>query len=204
LIPIRPPLLSEHRLQCDGQPRDNSVVQVLRRRMFDTPIGRMLGLASETALVALEFSKVDRPDRLEARLGRWLQPYAIEDGSNRCLDAMALWLDDYFAGRAADSHALPLVMHGTDFERRVWQRLLAIPPGHTRSYGAIATELRLRNGARAVGLANGANPLAIVVPCHRVIGSNGTLTGYGGGLDRKRWLLDHERRWNAEAAARLF
>jgi methylated-DNA-[protein]-cysteine S-methyltransferase len=88
-------------------------------------------------------------------------------------------------------------MHGTDFERRVWELLLTIPAGHTRSYGEVADALRLRNGARAVGLANGANPLAVVVPCHRVIGSNGSLTGYGGGLDRKRWLLDHERRWSS-------
>lgn len=184
--------------------RDNRAVQLLRRRMFDTPIGRMLALASDTALIALEFSKVERHERLEARLGRWLQPYAIEDGSNGCLDATAAWLSGYFAGLAADARALPLVMHGTEFERRVWERLLAIPPGRTRSYGDVAAELGLRNGARAVGLANGANPLAIIVPCHRVIGSNGTLTGYGGGLDRKQWLLDHERRWNIEAAARLF
>jgi methylated-DNA-[protein]-cysteine S-methyltransferase len=164
--------------------------------MFDTPIGRMLGLASEAALVALEFSTVERHDRLEARLGRWVHPYTVDDGSNPPLDAAAAWLDDYFAGRAADAGALPLVMHGTEFERRVWERLRAIPAGRTRSYGDIAAELGLRNGARAVGLANGANPLAIIVPCHRVIGSNGTLTGYGGGLDRKQWLLDHERRWS--------
>jgi O-6-methylguanine DNA methyltransferase len=163
--------------------------------MFDTPIGPMLGLASEVALVALEFSKVERHDRLEARLARWVQPYTVDDGSNPPLDAAAAWLDDYFAGRAADARALPLIMHGTEFERRVWERLCAIPAGRTRSYGDIAAELGLRNGARAVGLANGANPLAIIVPCHRVIGSNGTLTGYGGGLERKQWLLDHERRW---------
>lgn len=157
----------------------------------------MLALASDAALVALEFSKVDRHDRLDGRLARWLPAHAIEDGSNRVLEATAAWLDAYFAGRAAESRSLPLAMHGTDFERRVWERLLAIPPGHTRSYGQIAAELNLRNGARAVGLANGANPLSIVVPCHRVIGSNGTLTGYGGGLDRKQWLLDHERRWSS-------
>jgi O-6-methylguanine DNA methyltransferase len=203
LIRIRPPVLSGHRLQCHGQSRwtggsgadDNSVVQVLRRRMLDTPIGRMFGLASETALVALEFSKVERHDRLEARLARWVQRYTVDDGSNAPLDAAAAWLDDYFSGRAADARALPLIMHGTEFERRVWERLREIPAGRTRSYGEIAAELGLRNGARAVGLANGANPLAIIVPCHRVIGANGTLTGYGGGLDRKQWLLDHERRW---------
>jgi O-6-methylguanine DNA methyltransferase len=172
--------------------------------MFDTPVGPMLGLATEAGLVALEFSKLDRHDRLEARLERWLPRHVIEDGSNGTLDSTALWLDDYFAGRTADASVLPLLMNGTHFERRVWDRLRAIPAGHTRSYGEIATELDLRNGARAVGLANGANPLSIVVPCHRVIGSNGTLTGYGGGLDRKQWLLNHERRWNAGKLFYLF
>jgi methylated-DNA-[protein]-cysteine S-methyltransferase len=156
----------------------------------------MMALASDAALVALEFSKADRHDRLDARLARWLPGHTIEEGSNVILTATVAWLDAYFAGRAAESRSLPLAMHGTDFERRVWERLLAIPPGHTKAYGQIAAELNLRNGARAVGLANGANPVSIVVPCHRVIGSNGTLTGYGGGLDRKQWLLDHERRWS--------
>ena len=168
----------------------------LLRRIFDTPVGPMLALSSDRALVALEFGKKDRHHRLDARLARWLPAHVIEPGSNGVLDATASWLDAYFAGRAADSSTLPLAMHGTEFERRVWERLLAIPPGHTRSYGDIAADLNIRNGARAVGLANGANPLSIIVPCHRVIGSNGTLTGYGGGLDRKQWLLDHERRWS--------
>jgi O-6-methylguanine DNA methyltransferase len=167
------------------------------RRMFDTPVGQMLALATESRLAALEFGTAGRHLRLDARLGRWLPGHAIEDGTNTVLDLAASWLDAYFAGRGADARGLPLLMCGTDFERRVWDRLLAIPAGRTRSYGEIAADLGLRNGARAVGLANGANPLAIVVPCHRVIGSDGTLTGYGGGLDRKRWLLDHERRWSA-------
>ena len=170
---------------------------ILRRRVFQTPVGTMGALASDGALIALEFAGEDRRHRLDARLARWLPPHRIEEGGGGVLDATGRWLDAYFAGAAVPG-ALPLAMHGTDFERRVWERLLAIPAGHTRSYGDIAAELGLRNGARAVGLANGANPLAIVVPCHRVIGANGTLTGYGGGLDRKRWLLDHERRWNGQ------
>jgi methylated-DNA-[protein]-cysteine S-methyltransferase len=171
-------------------------VQTLRRRFFDTPVGPMLALASGDALTALEFGKIERHERLEARLARWFPPHVIEDGSSSVLDATASWLDAYFAGRSADPRDLPIAMHGTDFERRVWNCLLHIPAGSTRSYGAIAVDLGLRNGARAVGLANGANPLSIIVPCHRVIGSNGTLTGYGGGLDRKQWLLEHERRWS--------
>ena len=77
----------------------------------------------------------------------------------------------------------------------MWSALLQIPPGQTTSYGAIAKTIGSPSGSRAVGLANGANPIAIIVPCHRVIGADGSLTGYGGGLDRKTWLIDHERRW---------
>ena len=164
----------------------------LVRRDFKTPVGPMMALASGSALVALEFGREERHHRLDARLARWLPDCSIEGGSNRVLEATAAWLETYFSGRGADSEVLPIEMHGTEFERRVWRRLLAIPAGQTRSYGDIAHELKLHNGARAVGLANGANPISIVVPCHRVIGSNGTLTGYGGGLDKKRWLLEHE------------
>jgi O-6-methylguanine DNA methyltransferase len=173
---------------------------LLHRRILDTPVGPMLALATDAALVALEFGREDRHHRLEARMARWFPPHTIEDGSSAPLEATSAWLDAYFAGRSADSRALPLAMHGTPFERRVWESLLRIPAGQTRSYGDIAVEVGLPNGARAVGLANGANPIAIVVPCHRVIGSTGTLTGYGGGLDRKQWLLEHERRWSAAPA----
>ena len=160
----------------------------------------MLALASDAALVALEFGKPDRHYRLDARRARWFPPHTIEDGSNPVLETTASWLEAYFGGTSADWRAVPLAMHGTEFERRVWELLLRIAPGQTRSYGDIAADLGVRNGARAVGLANGANPLAIIVPCHRVIGSTGTLTGYGGGLDRKQWLLEHERRWSSAPA----
>ena len=85
------------------------------------------------------------------------------------------------------------------FEKRVWTALLTIPPGRTTSYGAIAKALGSESASRAVGAANGANPIAIIVPCHRVIGSSGSLVGYGGGLDRKTWLIDHERRWRRDS-----
>jgi len=169
---------------------------LLTRRSLDTPVGSMLALASDAALVALEFGAAERHERLEARLARWVPAHRVLDGGNAVLDAAAAWLEAYFAGRAAPALAPPLAMIGTAFERRVWSELLRIPAGETRSYGQIAEAIGLRHGARAVGLANGANPLAIVVPCHRVIGASGTLVGYGGGLDRKRWLLDHERRWS--------
>jgi len=98
-------------------------------------------------------------------------------------------LTAYFAKKLT-AFDLPVGAPGTEFQKRVWKRLCAIKPGTTTTYGALAKELA--SGPRAVGTANGSNPIAIVVPCHRVIGSNGDLTGYGGGLHRKRWLLQHE------------
>jgi len=102
-------------------------------------------------------------------------------------------LREYFAGRRT-AFDLPLHAGGTRFQRAVWQALGAVPYGGTASYGDIAAAIGNPRASRAVGLANGRNPIAIVVPCHRIIGRDGALTGYGGGLERKRWLLEHERR----------
>jgi methylated-DNA-[protein]-cysteine S-methyltransferase len=102
-------------------------------------------------------------------------------------------LDAYFTGERVDFD-IDLDLRGTEFQRRVWTALLTIPYGETRSYGQIAEQIGARGSARAVGLANGRNPIAIVVPCHRVIGAGGSLTGYGGGLDRKRTLLELEKK----------
>jgi O-6-methylguanine DNA methyltransferase len=101
-------------------------------------------------------------------------------------------LDGYFSGNLAAFAGLALNSGGSDFQRKVWAALCAIPAGQTRSYGDLAASIGQPRAARAVGLANGANPIGIIVPCHRVIGSNGTLTGYAGGVERKAWLLRHE------------
>jgi methylated-DNA-[protein]-cysteine S-methyltransferase len=101
-------------------------------------------------------------------------------------------LTEYFNGTRRTFN-LRLAPQGTPFQQRVWQELLTIPYGETRSYGELARQIGQPNASRAVGLANGANPISIVVPCHRVIGANGTLTGYGGGLKNKQWLLTLER-----------
>jgi methylated-DNA-[protein]-cysteine S-methyltransferase len=106
-------------------------------------------------------------------------------------------LDAYFAGERTQFD-LDFELAGTDFQRRVWAALLTIPYGETRSYGQIAEQIGATSASRAVGLANGRNPISIIVPCHRVIGSNGSLTGYGGGIDRKRTLLDLEARQTAK------
>ncbi len=111
-------------------------------------------------------------------------------------------LRDYFAGDLTATDTIPVAMHGTPFQRDVWAGLRTIRAGTTLSYGALARQLGRPKAVRAVGLANGANPVAIVVPCHRVIGADGSLTGYGGGLDRKRWLLAHEGIVLGKAAAR--
>jgi methylated-DNA-[protein]-cysteine S-methyltransferase len=116
--------------------------------------------------------------------------------------SVARQLEAYFAGDCSD-FSVQLALSGTAFQRQVWQGLQAIPHGTTISYGELARRLGVPGAARAVGLANGHNPVGIIVPCHRVIGANGALTGYGGGLDRKRWLLDHEQRHGGQAQASL-
>jgi len=170
----------------------------LHRAHLDTPLGGMMALATDEALCALEFHKGERLTRFAQRLARWFSPFAIHDGTNAAIDAARDWLAAYFAGEG-DEPDVPLDMRGAPFECRVWQELRRIPRGTTTSYGAIARRLGDVGASRAVGTANGANPVAIIVPCHRVIGANGALVGYGGGLDRKTWLLDHERRWRTDS-----
>lgn len=148
--------------------------------VIDSPIGPLRLVATEDALAAIEFSPF-RPGT----------PGERED-DHPVLAAAATQLAEYFAG-ARTEFDLPLAPTGTDFQLRVWTELRGIGYGQTASYGQIAHRLGLTNAAsRAVGLANSRNPLPIVVPCHRVIGANGTLTGYAGGIDRKRALLDLE------------
>lgn len=104
----------------------------------------------------------------------------------------------FFDGDIAVLDATPVLFSGTPFQNKVWKALRAIPGGTTTTYGALAKKLGMPTAMRAVGLANGSNPIGLVVPCHRVIGANGSLTGYGGGLERKRWLLAHEAKYTAE------
>jgi len=170
----------------------------LARAVINTPIGDMLALSSGDGLCALEFiGPAKRLTKLERRLAHWFPPHEIVDRESRIIARTREWLRRYFDGASADLGDLPLDMRGAAFEKRVWKKLLDIPPGGTTSYGAIAKALGSAGASRAVGLANGANPVAIIVPCHRVIGSTGSLTGYGGGLERKTWLIDHERRWRS-------
>jgi methylated-DNA-[protein]-cysteine S-methyltransferase len=157
-----------------------------------TPVGDLAVVADEAGhLHAVGFT--DGHDRMTSFLER--------DGLTRAKDPSGLTsaLAAYFDGELAAIAGLRVAMRGTDFQNAVWRGLLAIPCGETRSYGDLARHVGRPKAVRAVGLANGSNPIAVVVPCHRVIGSNGTLTGYGGGLERKRWLLAHEGVTVAEA-----
>jgi methylated-DNA-[protein]-cysteine S-methyltransferase len=149
---------------------------------LDTPLGRLVLAARDGALFRIWF-----PDET----GAPRPPAAAADSTAPVLRLAATQLAEYFAGTREDFD-LPLAPEGTAFQQRVWSALRRIRYGTTTTYGSLAGDLGIPRAARAVGAANGRNPLPIVVPCHRVIGSDGTLTGYAGGLPLKRWLLARE------------
>jgi methylated-DNA-[protein]-cysteine S-methyltransferase len=164
---------------------------------IDSPIGPLQLTAEEGVLTHLF---MDAQRHAPAVSSAWREDRA---GLARVIDQ----LDAYFAGELTDFD-VPVRPAGTGFQRAVWAALETVPYGETRSYGAIAAQVGRPSASRAVGQANGRNPIAIVIPCHRVIGSGGSLTGYGGGLDRKQWLLAHERgvlnSWGKGPAEQLF
>lgn len=147
----------------------------------DSPIGDLLLVGDGRALHCLSMQAGRRPTAVAPDWRRDVEAF----------DEVRRQLDEYFAGTRT-SFDLPLVTDGTQFQRRVWSALQEIPYGETMSYGELARRIGRPAAARAVGLANGSNPIAVIVPCHRVIGSDGSLTGYGGGTSRKRLLLDLE------------
>ena len=161
----------------------------LWRDRLASPIGTILLVSDGEALRALDFEECEA--RMCVLLRRQYGDFALGDGAGD--DGAKRHLDDYFAGELEAPERIAVRTEGSAFQRRVWAALREIPPGETRSYRQIATAIGTPTATRAVGLANGANPVAIVVPCHRVIGADGSLTGYGGGLPRKAWLLEHER-----------
>jgi methylated-DNA-[protein]-cysteine S-methyltransferase len=147
--------------------------------VYDSPVGWLTLHSNGAALTGLEFEDPKYP----------LDP--APRGDDRILDATRRQLDQYFAAKRK-AFDVPLAPKGTPFQQRVWLALQRIPYGVTCSYGALAAAIGQPNASRAVGLANGKNPIAIIVPCHRVIGADGSLTGYGGGMERKRFLLGLE------------
>lgn len=157
-----------------------------------TPLGRMLAVASERGLSGLEFDRPERATRLWARLRKWHPKEDVQTSDSPRFDDARRWLAAYFEPTAGPTAPPALDLAGTPFEQAVWRTLVGIERGRTTTYGAIAASLGQRDGARAVGLAVGSNPVSLIVPCHRVVGADGSLTGYGGGLERKEWLLRYE------------
>jgi methylated-DNA-[protein]-cysteine S-methyltransferase len=149
-----------------------------------SPVGTLTLVGSAAGLRAVLWLN-DRPTRVPL-------PTALSDSSLALLDAAAEQLDEYFAG-ARTTFDIQLDLHGTVFQTTVWRALLDIGPGETESYGSVARRLGRPSGARAIGAAVGRNPISIIVPCHRVVGADGSLTGFAGGLDAKIFLLTHER-----------
>jgi len=163
---------------------------MLKKMIVKSPIGQLTLVGSASALVALHLPGSDDA------------PPEGELGKPPLLQRVADQLAEYFAGERR-TFDVPLAANGTAFQRLVWDALLEIPYGVLRSYGDVARAIGRRAASRAVGAANGRNPIAIIVPCHRVIGASGQLTGYGGGLPTKRWLLEHEQK-HAGGQQRMF
>lgn len=156
-----------------------------------TPVGTVLLVTDDDGAVrALDFD--DYEPRMLRLLARHYGPVTLSPGNAPAAVRQAIAA--YFAGDRSALDRIAVRTGGTEFQRQVWAALRAIPAGETRSYGQLANAIDRPKAVRAVGLANGANPVGIIVPCHRVIGANGTLTGYAGGLERKKWLLAHEAR----------
>ena len=163
---------------------------------LETPIGTAL-LVTDEAGSLRAFNWTDYEAHLRGWLARFYAASRLVEGASPAADPFAR----YFAGEARALEAVSWTAAGTVFQRQVWDALTTIPAGRTVSYQQLAIQIGRPTAMRAVGLANGANPLAVIVPCHRVIGANGSLTGYGGGLPRKQWLLEHERAWAGRLAA---
>lgn len=167
----------------------NAQPETLTLDRVATPVGEVLLVTDgDGAVRALDFA--DYEDRMTRLLARHAPGATVTEG--RAPGTVRRAVEAWFGGDLTALDGLTVKTGGTDFQRTVWAALRAIPVGETRSYGQLAAAIGSPRAVRAAGLANGQNPVAVIVPCHRVIGANGTLTGYAGGLERKRWLLAHE------------
>ena len=163
-----------------------------------TPLGEMVAGATDKGICLLEFNDRRMLPTEYKDLTRLLST-TLEDGENKHLRTLKKQLKEYFDGKRKE-FTVPLVTPGTEFQQAVWKELQNIRFGSTRSYQEQAIVMNRPDSVRAVANANGMNRISIVIPCHRVIGSDGRLTGYGGGLKRKKWLLDHEKKYSGKAA----
>lgn len=164
---------------------------------IETPLGEMIAGATDDGVCLLEFTDRKMLPTEYKDLKRLLKT-TLEDGENGHLKILGKQLKEYFGGKRKE-FTIPLITPGTEFQQAVWKELLNIKFGSTRSYQEQAIALNRPDSIRAVANANGMNRISIVIPCHRVIGSDGHLTGYGGGLKRKKWLLDHEKKYSGKA-----
>jgi methylated-DNA-[protein]-cysteine S-methyltransferase len=163
---------------------------------IETPIGELAIVADAAGrLRAVDWTEHDANMQRSLRLHYGEHGFSLTPAPNPA--GLSAAMRSYFAGNLKAIDDLPVATAGTDFQREVWRALRRIPCGETISYGELARRIDRPAAVRAVGLANGSNPISVVVPCHRVIGADGSLTGYGGGIERKRWLLAHERRAGA-------
>ncbi len=169
--------------------KNENIINIVR---FSTPLGAMFACATEKGICLLEFTDEKRLESLLKDLQKRLDTVMLP-GKNKHLTQVQDELKEYFEGKRTE-FTIVLDMQGTDFRKLVWQELMTIPFGSTKTYKEQAIALNNGKAIRAVASANGANKINIIIPCHRVIGSNGSLTGYGGGLHRKKWLLDFEKR----------
>lgn len=171
--------------------RSNGVVTVKTARI-ETPLGPMVAGAAEDGVCFLEFADRRAFERQAAVLRRRCHA-VMTPGRSELLESLEDQLDEYFDG-ARRTFDVPLKLEGSAFQTRVWAALQNVPFGETKTYAQIARTIGRPSASRVVGRANGDNRIAILIPCHRVVGQNGKLTGYGGGLWRKKWLLEHERK----------
>jgi AraC family transcriptional regulator of adaptative response/methylated-DNA-[protein]-cysteine methyltransferase len=163
---------------------------------IETPLGEMIAGAVDDGICLLEFSDRRMLNTEYKDLEKHFKT-TIQEGENKHFKTLRKQLKEYFKGTRKE-FSIPLITPGTTFQQAVWQELMNIPYGTTRSYQEQSVALGKPDSIRAVANANGMNRVSIIIPCHRVIGSGGHLTGYGGGLKRKKWLLDHEKKYSGK------
>jgi len=168
----------------------------LNSALIETPIGQMIAIASDDALLFLKFTSSPKLDDEISKLCR-RQNAVIKETLTPLLTSIKNELTEYFKGKLC-SFTIPLCPEGTEFQQHTWQSISRIPFATKTNYAEQSMTIGRKTAFRAVSNANGANPIAIIIPCHRIVRSNGDLGGYRGGLDRKKWLLNHEKNLNAE------
>ena len=164
-------------------------VKSLIKELYSSPIGELEICSTSNGIVGINFASLIRTENI----GKSASNIGESDNDNKSHSAItSQQLDEYFSGKRQE-FKVDIELNGTDFQKKVWKAILEIPHGETLTYSQIAKKIGKPNAARAVGMACNKNPLLLVIPCHRVIGANGVLTGYAGGLIKKQWLLEHEK-----------